>query len=205
MNAALRATRLTITVVGGVVLCACVGLLFLLGIGPQFGWYRTATVLSGSMTPGLPIGSVVVESKIDNTQIAVGDVITYRYPTGDHHLITHRVVRILQPGELPTLQTKGDANNTPDPVAKLQQPYVWQVRHDVPRLGYLLLWLRNPRVHFLGSILIPFLLAGYWIVRIWRPERNSDTVNTDNGEDRDEYTDRESDAAETWTPGQVRA
>jgi len=168
MNTARRATRLATSVVGGVVLCACLAMLFLLGIGPQFGWYRTATVLSGSMTPKLPIGSVVVEAKINNVQIKVGDVITYHYPTGDHHLITHRVARIIEAGSRPTIQTKGDANNTPDPVVKLQEPYVWTVRSDIPKLGYVLLWLRNPRVHFVGQLLIPFLFAGYWIVRIWR-------------------------------------
>src|SRR5207244_1906789 len=44
----------------GRVLLAAVAVLIFVGLGPVTGAYRLATVLSGSMAPGMPVGSVAV-------------------------------------------------------------------------------------------------------------------------------------------------
>lgn len=75
----------------------------------------TLTVLSGSMEPTLPVGSVVVVRPRPPAEIAVGDVITFlaRDPASDAtRVVTHRVVEVL-PG--PEFRTRGDANPDPDP------------------------------------------------------------------------------------------
>ncbi|RTL70816.1 MAG: signal peptidase I [Pseudonocardiaceae bacterium] len=76
---------------------------------------KALTVLSGSMEPGLPVGSVAVVKPEPADRIAVGDVIEFvdrDQATGASRVVTHRVVQV-QPG--PAFVTKGDANATPDP------------------------------------------------------------------------------------------
>lgn len=108
----------------------------LLAIGPQTGRYRTLTVLTASMQPTFPAGSVVLSVPIPIEEVSVGDVITYSIPVDDHRVVTHRVVEVLRPG---VVRTQGDANNTVDPwVAELKGQTAWKAQARVPGLGYAL-------------------------------------------------------------------
>lgn len=146
-----------------------------LALGPRLGWYRPATVLSGSMAPGIPVGAVVMDTPIARREVRVGDVITYQIPVGDHHVITHRVVAVLQPGDHPVIQTKGDANAAPDPwQARFTDGPAWRVRLTVPYLGYVLAWLRSPLVHVLTMVVAPLMAAVIVLGKIWgAPGRRS--------------------------------
>jgi signal peptidase len=146
-------------------------LLVLVGLAvlPRAGWYRPVTVLSGSMKPAFSPGDMVVVTAEPLTDVRVGQVITYRIPIGDHHVQTHRVVKIVRGGLHPVVRTKGDANNAPDPwTAKLQGTTVWRVRAVLPKLGWAVFWLRSPLVHNLTVLLAPLLLAVLGVAQIWR-------------------------------------
>ena len=71
---------------------------------------RPLTVLSGSMEPTLQTGDVVVAKRVEPGDVRIGDVVTYRSPTG--RLVTHRVRALHQTGERFVFVTKGDANNS---------------------------------------------------------------------------------------------
>jgi len=101
-------------VVASVLLGSCIGM-FVLGLGPLTGRYRVLTVLSGSMRPTLPVGSIVVVTPQPLDDIRVGDIITFQEPGDRLVLETHRVVRILRDGPVPVVVTKGDDNARPDP------------------------------------------------------------------------------------------
>ena len=45
--------------------------------------------------------------------VRVGEVISYKIPVEDHHVETHRIVRIISAGRHPVVVTKGDANTAP--------------------------------------------------------------------------------------------
>jgi hypothetical protein len=76
-----------------------------------------------------------------------GDIIVFNEPVGDHHVTTHRVVKVLKPGKLPLVQTRGDANNTDDPFQlQLQGNEAWYVRGHAPKVGYAIHALRSPMV-----------------------------------------------------------
>ena len=78
---------------------------------------------------------------------------------------------MLTPGDQPTVQTKGDANGAADPwQARLKNGPAWRVAFTVPRLGYVLAWLRHPMPHALTVILAPLLLGAIWLAHIWRPK-----------------------------------
>lgn len=104
------------------------------------------------------------------SQVRVGQVITYSIPIGDHHLETHRVIKVLQGGDQPVVQTKGDANSVPDPwTAVLKGGPIWKVHTVIPKAGWVLLFLAKPwlRVGFLLAVASVFLAFG--LARIWAP------------------------------------
>jgi signal peptidase I len=145
-----------------------------LSIGPVTGKYRTLTVLSGSMRPWMKPGDIVVDTPMRASDLREGQIITYHLPGGNRTLVTHRVVRIVKTGERPIIETKGDANNANDPVARLDESRVWRARLVVPKVGYALNALRSPKMRLVGSVLAPILLLGVWLLRIWGKRKDED-------------------------------
>ena len=97
------------------------------------------TVLTQSMEPGLPPGTLVVIRPTAVDDIRVGDVITYQIRSGESAVVSHRVVsKTYADGEL-TFVTKGDNNDTvdPEPVKPVQiRGTLW---YSLPLLG----WVNN--------------------------------------------------------------
>jgi signal peptidase I len=96
------------------------------------------TVLTNSMEPGMPPGTLAIVRPIDPDAVEMGDAITYQVRSGDPTVITHRVVGILGPdadGEREfILQGDNNANPDPDPVREVQvQGEVW---YSIPLLGW---------------------------------------------------------------------
>lgn len=153
----------------------CVLLLLGLAFGPRTGRYRTMTVLTASMRPSMPEGSVIVQVPMDLSKVRVGDVITYRIPVEDRRIVTHRVVKVLEGGTQPVVRTKGDANRSADPwLARLEGEKVWRVKASVPKLGYALQALRRPEAKRVTLFLVPLLLALLWLRDIWAPRPGQD-------------------------------
>src|SRR4051794_1302763 len=119
------------------------------------------TVLTGSMTPTIPVGSVVMDRPVDPGTLKVGDIATYQVAPGKPDYITHRIIAI-DATKSPTLfRFKGDANRGPDmnPVpATAIRGKVW---FHVPYLGGIRDTLHAR--HGLAGVGI-VLLAGYAIV-----------------------------------------
>jgi signal peptidase I len=144
-------------------------ILFLaIGILPRLGLYRPVTVLSGSMRPTFSPGDMVIVTPEPVSAVRVGQVISYQVPVGIHQVETHRVVRILQGGAHPTVQTQGDANNWPDPwTAKLEGKTAWRMRTVIPHLGYVVNWLRDPMLQKAAILIAPALLALLVLLEVW--------------------------------------
>lgn len=116
------------------------------------------TVLTGSMTPGIPVGSVVVDRPVDPGTLHVGDIATYQKEPGKAEYITHRIVKI-DAAKTPTMFTfKGDANRgadiTPVPATAIRGK-VW---FHVPYLGAI-----RDALHTKGGLagVAMLVLAGY--------------------------------------------
>ena len=165
----LRGFRVAASLAGTAVLTSAVLVLVGVGLGPRLGYYRSLTVISGSMQPAFAPGDVVIVTPEPVRDVRPGQVITYAIPVGDHHVETHRVVRVLRRGDHPVVVTKGDANATADPwKAELQGSQVWRYRFRIPLVGHAIVALREPLVHKLTVLLLPVLLALYGLARIWR-------------------------------------
>lgn len=79
--------------------------------------YSMFRVVTGSMEPAIPVGSLLISQDMDIDQIQVGDVVNYRSrePGMFGIIITHRVIAIHRNAEGQIyLETKGDANQYPD-------------------------------------------------------------------------------------------
>jgi len=103
---------------------------------PKIGGGMPLTVLTQSMEPGLPPGTLIVVGPVDFDDIDVGDVITYQIRSGDPAVITHRVIGFsTQADGERTLILQGDNNAAADdPVREVQvQARLW---YSVPLLGH---------------------------------------------------------------------
>lgn len=142
-----------------------------LALGPRTGEYRTLTMLTGSMTPAFPTGSVVVVSPQPVEDLRAGQVITFHAPTPDRRVVTHRVVSVDRSGATPVVVTKGDANAAPDPWrAVLSDDVVWRARFAVPLLGDVIRLARQPAAQLVLTRALPAVLLGWLLVAVWRKD-----------------------------------
>ena len=145
-------------------------LLGFLVIGPHTGLYRPVTVLSDSMAPTFSRGDLVITRPQSIENLRIGQVVTFRIPIGDHRVESHRIVEILVGGVAPVVRTKGDANASADPWnAQLNGDQAWTVSATVPKLGWLILNMREPKIRLLALFLAPALLVSRMLLGIWFP------------------------------------
>lgn len=130
--------RLALWLVAGTILAALV-----LGLGlPRLTGATPYVVLTGSMTPELAPGTLVVVRPSEPSDIEVGSVLTYQLRSGEPEVVTHRVVAVRTDldGHL-EWQTRGDANNVPDAAWVREAQVRGTVWYAVPYLGRVTTWL----------------------------------------------------------------
>jgi signal peptidase len=104
---------------------------------PRLAGATPYTILTGSMEPGMPPGTLVVAKPIDASDIAIGNVITYQLNSGEPTVVTHRVVGMGFNGHGERVfRTQGDANNAPDPKPVLPMQVKGERWYAIPYLGY---------------------------------------------------------------------
>lgn len=139
-----------------------------IGLGPRTGAYQTLTVLTGSMHPEIPAGSLVVVRPVAASAIRPGDIVTINAPIPGAPVVTHRVTEIVEAGSSPVIRTKGDANTHPDPwLARIEGGRVWKVAMTVPHAGAAVSRLRSPAMRPILLYAIPGLIAMVWLAEIW--------------------------------------
>ncbi len=99
-----------------------------------FGFYPML-LTTGSMEPDLPAGAMVVARA--QADYAVGDIVSFRQ---EGAVVTHRIIGETAQG----YQTAGDANNAPDQGTVPPEAVLGRVVLCLPRVGALLLLLRQP-------------------------------------------------------------
>ena len=122
------------------------------------GGYRLLVVQSGSMSPSIPVGSLIFTKPAQEYQ--KGDVITF-YEVGDKkYLVTHRIVETekLEDGEL--FITKGDANDASDSKRIEKSAVVGKVVWALPYAGYAVSFAKT-RTGLIALIIIPATLIVY--------------------------------------------
>lgn len=137
-----------------VVLIILVGILFV----PRFFGYQNFAVISGSMEPNMPVGSIVYAHPEDFENIKVNDVISYR--VNEETMVTHRVVEVNE--EDKSFITKGDANDVNDANPISYENVVGVVKMCIPLLGYITMYIKTPLgVGVLCGIVFIILLLNF--------------------------------------------
>jgi signal peptidase I len=168
LDLTIRGVRLAGRFVLRAVVASSVLFFLAVGVGPASGRYRTVTVLTGSMSPGMPPGSLAVLVPVDPATVRVGDVITFEAPVADRPVVTHRVIEVVEGGDRPALRTQGDANDAPDPwTAQFSSGPIWKRVAVVPTIGRAIQTLRSPLVHRVTVQAVPILLLVVLLVGIW--------------------------------------
>lgn len=117
----------------GTVLLVLVILLCIPVTVPRMMGYEIYTVVSGSMEPEIPVGSLVYVKYAEPAEIAEGEVIAFGSPVDAGAVITHRVSenRVIS-GEF---VTKGDANEKEDMLPVPYENLIGRVSFTLPGTG----------------------------------------------------------------------
>lgn len=146
-------------------------LLLLLGLGvltivlPAAVGGMPLSVLTGSMRPTYPPGTLVVIKPAAPEEIGVGDVITFQIESGKPAVATHRVIARSTDsgtGEV-RFTTQGDANNTPDPEQVQPVQIRGKVWYAIPHLG----WANQAIDGSTRSWAIPALAGALFLYAAW--------------------------------------
>lgn len=100
---------------------------------PHLMGYDQYVVVSGSMEPAIPVGSLVMAKPVKPAELQVGDVIVFYTDRHADTPVTHRVVE--NHVEDREVITKGDANAANDLSPVLYENIDGKVRHHIPRIG----------------------------------------------------------------------
>lgn len=126
---------------------------------PMILGFREMAVLSGSMAPNIPVGSIVYVKPVDDPAVLEpGDVCTYTLAGGDT-MVTHRVVSVDPDSR--TLVTKGDANNTEDGAISFDQVF-GEAQFHLPYLGYIVINIKTPTgILMVCGVLVVVILLNF--------------------------------------------
>ncbi len=121
---------------------------------------QSFTVLSGSMQPTLPVGSLIFsQSRPTYTK---GDIISFE--NASQQTVTHRIYSVITKDGVISYQTKGDANNAVDSSLVGTKDVIGAEIFSLPMAGYIIYFLKSP-LGFFSSIIFPitvFLVFEFW-------------------------------------------
>jgi signal peptidase I len=119
--------------------------------------FQSFTVLTGSMEPTIPTGSVVYTQQ--STQYEIGDIITFK--NASDQTVTHRIAEIKDGAYI----TKGDANNTTDATSVQRQDVIGKVSFSIPHIGKIITYLQTPK-GFILAIIAPTIF--FVFLELWK-------------------------------------
>lgn len=126
------------------------------------GW-QLMSVLTGSMQPTYPVGSLLVIGQIDAADVQAGMAIVFQDPAEPARLVAHRVVGRAD-GPMLAFITQGDANPARDPDPVPARLVHGRVLWSVTLLGTAMEWLQWP-LSFVALVLVPLALLALGEVR----------------------------------------
>ena len=118
---------------------------------PLIMGFRPGVVLTGSMQPTFPVGSIVYYHKCAFEDLQEGDPITFK---AEDALVTHRITTVN--GISRTVVTKGDNNPTEDPAPVEENQIVGKTtKFAIPFAGYFVTYGKKPvAIALMAAILL---------------------------------------------------
>lgn len=118
--------------------------------------YNPYVVKTGSMEPNLPTYSVAYVKSADAKNIRINDIIAFHI---DEAVVTHRVIDINE--DEGYFVTKGDANNSKDPMPVIYENCIGIIKFHIPYLGHLIMFVKTlgGKIILGGIIVINIILS----------------------------------------------
>lgn len=141
-----------VTVVFVVLMLAFASVIYL----PRIVGITPMNVLSGSMEPTYPVGSIIyVDNGVASEEIKTNDVITF---SENNVIVTHRVKEITSDGNY---ITKGDANDIQDGGSVSYENVIGKPIFCIPYLGYIASFIasKNGVILLIGVIIVLMLMT----------------------------------------------
>lgn len=139
-------------------------------VGARLFGIQVYSVISGSMEPEYPVGSLIYVKKVDPSEIKVDDVITYVLPSETPS--THRVVRIDEEKQL--FYTKGDANKTEDGAPVHFKNLIGTPVFKIPYLGYVAYYIQHPPGMYIAIAAGTILLILVFLPDLFKKDKKKD-------------------------------
>jgi signal peptidase len=145
---------------------------FLLLIGalviavPAISGATPMTILTSSMEPTYPPGTLIIVKPVDIDEITIGEPITFQLESGKPEVVTHRVVAISVVEGEKSFTTKGDNNAVADAVPVMPVQVRGVVWYAVPYIGFANTFINGDNRSWIVPIaaLGLFVYAGYMLV-----------------------------------------
>ena len=121
----------------GALLLLVAALAVMLIVVPKVTGATPLTVLTNSMAPGLPPGTLIVIRPTDADELRIGDVATYQMRAGESAVITHRIIAISSSSAGGrTFTFKGDNNGVEDSEPVVEERIRGRLWYSLPFIGY---------------------------------------------------------------------
>ncbi len=145
---------------------ALVGLLCCAVVGLVVTGHHVEEVVTGSMQPTIPIGSLVVTQQLPAGQLQAGNILVFPDPNDPKLTIVHRIIWLGhdQSGDV-LVRTKGDYNALPDQwtIKKPASAQADRVIYILPGAGTVAGYLQT--IGFWGLLALVIGVIGYYGVR----------------------------------------
>ena len=148
-------------------LLAVVALALVLIVVPKMAGATPLTVLTASMEPLYPPGTLIYVLPVKSADVRLGDVVTYQIESGKPAVISHRVIAINSPPNgKRTFIFKGDNNSQPDQLPVIPAQIRGRLWYSVPLLGWVNSALNGSKRSWIIDALAAalFAYAAYMII-----------------------------------------
>lgn len=166
-----KITKIAGWVVTGIIVLFLAGLAFI-HFSPG---YSFSLVRSGSMTPTIRVGDMIVTRPAVKAAVHPGTIVMYQHASA---LITHRVLSVN--GD--TVTTKGDALQHPDAWTVYASDVKGIYLFKIPYLGYAINFARTKLGWFLVIIIPVLIIIGLFIKDILKEAFKDDKKTANTGE-----------------------
>ncbi|MDR0424465.1 MAG: signal peptidase I [Clostridiales Family XIII bacterium] len=163
---------------GGII----VGLMILLGgaiLTMRLIGFLPLSVMSGSMEPTYPVGSVIlIDKNVSAEDIEAGDAIAYSL--SGRATVTHRAVFVDKENQ--RFITKGDANTEVDATPVPFGSFIGRAVFHIPFAGRLLVNMYTPKGLVAGAVLLGMLVLLFTLPTVLSPKTGDNDDEDDDSE-----------------------
>lgn len=146
-------------------------------VGVRLFGIQVYSVVSGSMEPDYPVGSLIYVQDAEPSEIRVADVITFVLP--NETPATHRVIAIDE--EKQCFWTKGDNNDEADGSPVSFKNLIGKPIFTIPYLGYVAYYIQNPPGMYLAVAGGVILLFFVFLPDLFKKAKKENKVSSDKG------------------------